>query len=128
MIVLDAIVLIGFMHDQDQRHQAAVTLLRNAAGEPFGVSPLTLAEAMVGPARLGRLPAAEQMLQDIGVAEVPFPPRAAAKLAQLRATSGLKMPDCCVLLAAQSTQASLATFDQRLAGAAIARGITVVAA
>ena len=118
MIVLDANVLIGFIFDQDAHHQAAVTLLRKAASESFGVSPVTLAEALVAPTRLGRLKAAEQMLQDIGVAELAFPRDAAVRLAQLRVESGLKMPDCCVLLAAITTSATVATFDDHLANVA----------
>lgn len=123
MIVLDASVLIGFIFDQDAHHDAAVGLLRDAASDPFGVSPVTLAEALVAPTRLGRVKAAEQMLQDIGVTEVPLPRDAAVQLAQLRVESGLKMPDCCVLLAAITTNGAVATFDDRLANVATARRI-----
>jgi len=100
VIVLDASVLIGFIFDQDAHHAAAVALLRDEAGNAFGVSPVTLAEALVAPTRLGRLAAAERMLLEIGVTEIPLPRDAALQLAKLRVESGLKMPDCCVLLAA----------------------------
>ena len=128
MIVLDASVLIAFIYDQDVHHQAAVTLLRDAAHETFGASPLTLAEVLVAPARLGRITTAEGMLGDIGVTEVPFPADAAVTLAQLRVESGLKMPDCCVLLAAHTTGAALATFDDRLAKVAARRRLSVLTA
>lgn len=128
MIVLDASVLIGFMFEQDGHHGAAVSLLRNAGGAPLGVSQLTLAEVLVVPTRLDRLDAAEQMLTELGVTEVPLPSGAARRLAQLRVEAGLKMPDCCVLLAAQTTSGSLATFDGRLAREAARRGIEVIAA
>ena len=123
MIVLDAGVLIGCMFDQDTRHDAAVALLSGAAHELFGISPITLAEALVAPSRLGRVPAAEQMLRQIGVTEVPFPRGAAVQLADLRVHSGLRMPDCCVLLAALTAGATIATFDERLARSAAAYGI-----
>ena len=47
------------------------------------------------------------------------------RLAELRATSGLKLPDCCVLDVALHHQASLATFDDALAAAARQRGVRV---
>ena len=43
-------------------------------------------------------------------------------LAELRVSSGLRMPDCCVLLAAHATGGTVATFDHRLADAARALG------
>jgi predicted nucleic acid-binding protein len=39
----------------------------------------------------------------------------------------LKLPDCCVLLAAETVDASLATFDERLAAVAEELGHSVVA-
>lgn len=126
MIVLDASVLIGFIFDQDPHHAAAVALLREAAGGSFGVSPVTLAEALVAPTRLGRVKAAERMLLEIGVTEIPLPPDAAVQLAELRVESGVKMPDCCVLLAAITSHGAVATFDSRLANAATARHIPTI--
>lgn len=123
MIVLDASVLIGFIFDQDAHHDAAVALLRDAANESFGVSPVTLAEALVAPTRLGRVRAAERMLLEIGVTEIPLPHDAAVQLAELRVESGLKMPDCCVLLAAITSNGTVATFDSRLASGATVRHI-----
>ncbi|MBK5307660.1 MAG: PIN domain-containing protein [Frankiaceae bacterium] len=128
MIVLDASVLIGFMFEQDDHHGAAVSLLRNVVGAPLGVSQLTLAEVLVVPTRLHRLDAAEQMLVDLGVTEVLLPSGASRRLAELRVETGLKLPDCCVLLTAQTVSGSLATFDDRLARETTSRGIEVIAA
>ncbi len=48
------------------------------------------------------------------------------RLATLRAGTGLKMPDCCVLLAVQESAAkALVTFDERLRTHAVRRGIAV---
>ena len=126
MIVLDASVLIGFIFDQDAHHAAAVALLRDEAGNAFGVSPVTLAEALVAPTRLGRVAAAERMLLEIGVTEIPLPRDAALQLAELRVKSGLKMPDCCVLLAAITSNGAVATFDSRLKSVATSRDIRVL--
>jgi len=126
VIVLDASVLIGFIFDQDAHHAAAVALLRDEAGNAFGVSPVTLAEALVAPTRLGRLAAAERMLLEIGVTEIPLPRDAALQLAKLRVESGLKMPDCCVLLAAITSNGAVATFDSRLKSVATSRDMRVL--
>lgn len=45
------------------------------------------------------------------------------RLAELRASSGLKLPDCCVPDVAIHHQASLATFDDTLAAAARTRSV-----
>ena len=66
------------------------------------------------------------VLHDLEVEELPFPADTAVKLAGLRAGTGLKMPDCCVLLAAEDAGASVACFDDRLAGGAEERGLAVI--
>lgn len=94
-------------------------------GEDLGVSPLTLAEMLVGPVRAGRLRVAEQMLHDIEVTELPCPPDAAPRLAQLRVDYSLRLPDCCVLPAAEEASALVATFDAQLNAAATNRNIGI---
>jgi rRNA-processing protein FCF1 len=44
-------------------------------------------------------------------------------LAELRAETGLKLPDCCVSRAAQQSGAAILTFDHRLGADARERGI-----
>ena len=126
MIVLDANVLIAVLTPADGHHRAGLDLLARAiaGAEDLLVNPVTLAEALVFPAREGRVRAAEQAaaLAELGVTEVPFPPGAASDLAMLR-TTGLKMPDCCVLLTAMDRQAALASFDDQLRRAANTHGV-----
>jgi hypothetical protein len=55
-----------------------------------------------------------------------FPSDTAVRLAELRVITGLKMPDCCVLLAAENAAASVASFDERLAQAADMRNLPVL--
>lgn len=45
------------------------------------------------------------------------------RLAQLRTDTGLKLPDCCVLLAAQDHDAHLVSFDTNLLKAARKLGL-----
>jgi predicted nucleic acid-binding protein len=63
---------------------------------------------------------------ELEIDELPFPDGAAVKLATLRFETNLKMPDCCVLLAAEAAGARVASFDDRLREAAKVRGLTVV--
>lgn len=126
MIVLDASVLIAYLDDQDRHHVAAEALLAEAINDDLGANSLTLAEVLVVPAQGGRLDLVRAVLQDLEVAELPFPADAAVKLAQLRASTGLKMPDCCVLLAAEDSGARVACFDDRLARAAEERDLEVI--
>jgi hypothetical protein len=69
----------------------------------------------VGPARAGKLDVARAALGTLEVEEVPVRVGAAVRLAGLRADTGLKLPDCCVLLAAQEVHAdAVLTFDDQL--------------
>jgi predicted nucleic acid-binding protein len=126
VIVLDANVLIAVLTPADAHHRAGRELLARAVAdaEDLLVTPVTLGEALMFPARQGRARVAEQAaaLAELGVTEVPFPPGAAADLAMLRST-GLKMPDCCVLLTAMDREAALASFDDQLRRAALIHGV-----
>ena len=126
MIVLDASVLIAYFDGEDEHHAAAETLLADAIDDDIGANSLTLAEVLVVPVRDGRRDAVEAALRDLEVQELPFPADTAVRLAGLRVSTGLRMPDCCVLLAAEDAAASVASFDQRLAQAAEDRDMPVV--
>ena len=123
MIVLDASVLIAYLDGADAHHHAAEAMLEAALDEEIGVNSLTLAEVLVVPARDGRIDQVRDILADLDVRELPFPRDTAAQLATLRARTGLKMPDCCVLLAAQTHSGAIASFDDRLLAAAQEHGL-----
>jgi len=128
VIVLDASVLIAYLTPVDSNHQAAQSFLLSSAvddGENLLVNPVTLAEALVWPAGNGRLDVVLAELTELGVTEAPFPPGTARTLAGLRVTSGLKLPDCIVLLTALEHRAVLASFDNRLRRTAALHGVEV---
>lgn len=125
MIVLDASVLIAHLDGNDRHHGRATVLLAAAEHETLGASPISLAEVLVGPARVGVLDRATAALDLLGVATVPLPADAPTRLASLRAGTGLKLPDCCVLLAAETSRAAVASFDDRLTGVASRLGFAV---
>ncbi len=115
MIVLDASALIAHLDADDAQHQRAVERMIELAEHPLGCSSITLAEVLVGPARAGRLDAAERVVRELGVTEIRLGEGTAPRLAELRAQTGLKLPDCCVLLAAQDCGAqAVLTLDDRL--------------
>jgi predicted nucleic acid-binding protein len=114
VIVLDASVLIAHLDADDAHHERARERLLDAAGHQFAASAITLAEVLVGPIRAGRLREARAALQALGIAELPLPANAAERLALLRAETQLKLPDCCVLLAAEDAECRVLTFDERL--------------
>ncbi|MGI9157131.1 MAG: type II toxin-antitoxin system VapC family toxin [Marmoricola sp.] len=125
MIVLDASVLIGYLDGNDAHHSAAEALLAGVVDDDLAVNVLTLGEVLVAPTREGRLEAVMDALAELEVAELAFPADAAPQLAQLRVATGLKMPDCCVLLSAAVAKATVGSLDDRLLQAAAGRGLTV---
>lgn len=125
MIVLDASVIIAHLDGTDAHHDRATQLLLNLVDEPLAASPVSLAEVLVGPARTGQLDRARSAVDELGVQSLALGDDAPAALALLRAATGLKLPDCCVLHAAEQTGAGVATFDERLAATARGRGVHV---
>lgn len=125
MITLDASVVIAHLYPHDLHHRAATAYLRASAGEGFIIHSLNLAEVLVGGVKVGR---GQEMLTDleaIGIRVTDRQDGEPLRLANLRATSGLKLPDCCALDTALTTASTLATFDEALAKAAHQRHVTV---
>jgi predicted nucleic acid-binding protein len=119
VIVLDASVLIAHLDANDALHARAEDALLATADQPLRCSPITLAEVLVGPARQDQVGAARAALSQLEVEQIPLRGDAAVRLAELRAHTGLKLPDCCVLLAAQDAGAdAVLTFDDALGRAA----------
>lgn len=121
-VVLDASVLIGHLDERDPHHARAVNLLQAADRQMLGASAITLAETLVPPARAGRL-ADAQALSRLGVQELALGEKASSRLARLRADLGVKLPDCCVLLAAQEHAATVASRDAGVIKAARKLGL-----
>ncbi|MGE2715173.1 type II toxin-antitoxin system VapC family toxin [Mycolicibacterium litorale] len=125
MIILDASVLIAHFESADAHHVEAADLLAAHASEPFGSSVITLAEVYVGAARAGRADLLDYLLSRLEVESLDLPAGSARRLGELRATTGLKMPDCCVLYTAEHHAADIATFDARLAARAAELGMAL---
>ena len=126
MIVLDASVLIGHLDARDPHHAKATALLEASGGEPLGASAITLAETLVAPARAKRLDEAKAALERLGVEELKLGEDAPGRLARLRAETGRKLPDCCVLEAALRHEGAVASLDGDLRKAALSLRLDVV--
>ncbi len=111
LTVVDASVLIAWLDAADPHHADAIRTLTHV--DRFVVHPLTLAEVLVHPVRLGLEGDVVARLGAIGmiVSSLPIDPVA---LARIRAESGLKMPDCVVVACARAHLADISTFDSRL--------------
>jgi predicted nucleic acid-binding protein len=124
---LDAGLLIAHFSPRDAHHAAATEHLA-ATADTHWIGPLALAEVLVPHVEAGSVDDLLGILATLGIREAPLAEDAAVRLAVLRATTGLKMPDCCVLLTAEQTGSAVATFDARLRRAAERVGLAVVPA
>ena len=113
--MLDAGILIAHLDGHDEHHSRAGRFLESVASEAFGVSPLTLAEVLVPPTQQGRAEDAHAALRGVRVITIALDDASPTRLAELRVATRLKLPDCCVLLAAEQAGAEVATFDDALA-------------
>ncbi|GAB3224842.1 type II toxin-antitoxin system VapC family toxin [Mycolicibacterium hippocampi] len=123
MIALDASVLIAHLNPADPHHEAATDILLAGTPGEMLAHTITLAEVLVGGVRIGQGVSMRDDLRAAGIAVAPHDDEEPLRLAELRASSGLKLPDCCVLDVAIRHQASLATFDKALAAVAAKRGV-----
>lgn len=128
MIALDASVLIAHLNPVDSHHAVATELLLSNLSESFVIHPITMAEILVGAARFGREAQMHGDLLAMGIQVAPRDDEEPLRLARLRATTKLKLPDCCILDTAMAAGTALATFDRALAEAAVAHRIPVLPA
>ncbi len=127
MIILDASILIAHLESADSHHARATEILLAHCDGEFASSTVTLAEVLVGAIRADRGDHARDALAEMQIHNVGLQADAAWELAQLRVSTGLKLPDCCVLYAARNLPpAPVATFDARLAAGAATLGIGIV--
>lgn len=119
--MLDASILLAYFDSRDAHSEAANAILQDA--DALAASVLTLAESLVGADAAGRMQEQLDALADLEIRPEPIGDGDAAMLARLRSRTGLKMPDCCVLHAAERLNAdAVATRDRALAEAARALG------
>lgn len=94
----------------DPHHQPATQILLGGALGRMRVHAMTLAEVLVGGVRIGQGASMRDDLDAAGIVLAPYDDDELLRLAELRVSTGLKLPDCCVLDAAIQHRAMLATF------------------
>jgi predicted nucleic acid-binding protein len=124
MIVLDASVVIAHFGRDDVHARRAFDVLDTE--DELLLHPLTLAEVLTRPVRGGQEYQTLALLENIGIDRWLPDLDEPLRIARLRATTKLKLPDCCVLSAAMATGGAIATFDAALAAEAQEAGLAVV--
>ncbi|MFM8599539.1 MAG: type II toxin-antitoxin system VapC family toxin [Mycobacterium sp.] len=125
MIALDASVIIAHLNRADPHHEAATQTLLDATPGRMLVHTVTLAEVLVGGVRIGQGASMQNDLHAAGIVLAPYHDDEPLRLAELRVSTGLRLPDCCVLGVAIHHRASLATFDSTLADVAHRNGVAL---
>jgi predicted nucleic acid-binding protein len=123
VIVFDAGVLIAYLTADDLFHDAARDFMEEYEEFEFAANVFTVAETLVRPIRSNDEGVARGTLESIGLRILGLEPREAAELADIRVTSGLKMPDAVVVHSALQHAAQLVTTDRTVARAAADRGL-----
>lgn len=128
MIVADASWIVALRDSNDAHHVEAAEINDTVVDERVLLHPVTFAECLVAPAKLG-------MVEDAAVAlraafEVTEVDRdAPLRWASLRADTGLRLPDVIILDTALHHGArAIATFDEKLAARSLDRKLKIFGA
>jgi predicted nucleic acid-binding protein len=125
-VVLDADVLIGALDGNDPHHSRARTLFRTWQRQDVTrlVSVVNLTEVLIAPATdRQRLLAAREAIAALGVTIHQPTETVGVAAARLRAAHPISLPDAYCLATARSTEAHLASFDEKVLRAAELEGI-----
>ena len=125
MIALDASFVIALRSRHEPHSRLASAVITTGVARTLLIHPLTLAEVLVDPARAEREIDVRDALVESGVTTWEPDPDEPLRIARLRATTDLQLPDCVVLALAEHAGATLASFDDRLRTVARARGLRV---
>ena len=127
LVVLDASALIALYSSRDVHHGWAIDLFMKTVDSELVIPALTFAEVLARPIQVGKRNEFQRSIEKLGLRVLPLDAGASIELANLRASTRLKMPDAVVLHRAQAAQAALATTDLKLAMVARERGVPVFA-
>lgn len=124
LVTLDASVLIAVSDPDDAHHDQAAGFFRSSLFERnLVVHPFNISEAAVRPSQAGLADRVRGLWGFLGVRVTKVDDDQPWRLASLRVSTGLGLPDCCVLDTARQTSSAVATFDSRLARQAEQLGV-----
>lgn len=116
LVTLDANVLIALTDEDDPHHEDASWFIRRSTFRgTLQIHPFNIAEAAIRPSAAGVVDQVRRIWDLLGVHVTKVDGEQPWRLASLRASTGLGLPDCCVLDTARHTSSAVATFDTRLA-------------
>jgi predicted nucleic acid-binding protein len=115
LIVVDASILIALLDSNDSLHSAATTALLAHTGDDLTIPASAYSEALVRPARAGRLAEAKAVVGSLLLMVTPLTEAIAEAAAMLRAGhQGLRLPDALVIASGTSLNADrILTGDAR---------------
>jgi predicted nucleic acid-binding protein len=120
-IVLDADIVIGALDGNDPHHARARTLFRGWQRQEASrlISVVNLTEVLVAPANdRQRLLAAREAIAALGITVHQPGEAVGVDAARLRAAHPISLPDAYCLATARSTNAAVASFDEKVLRAA----------
>ena len=124
-ITLDATVLIALAKQDDTHHEWAKEFLLDVAEAQLCIASLTLAEVLVHPVRQKVAKKFLNAMNGLNLEVLTLSEEDVLGLAQVRVSSGLRMPDAVVLHAAITHKTEIVTADQQLARAGLAHKVAV---
>ena len=125
IVVLDASALIALLSSDDPHHDWAVQMFIDTVACNYQMTALNKAEAMVHPTRLGKLESFLASLEHLRIEVAAIEDIDTVGIAEIRATTNLKMPDALVLYQAEKVQGAIATTDNELTRVARSRSVGV---
>lgn len=125
VVVLDAGALIALYDGNDAHHEWARMLLTHTADDQLVMSALTYAEVLVRPTQAGSASVFDRGIAGLHIQIAEISEHDARKIAEIRASTALRMPDAVVVFEARRAGAAVATTDKQLAKSARESGLMV---
>lgn len=113
-LVFDANVVIALFDRNNYHHDKALRCYLESSSSDIYLSAITHAEILTHPASSGELKFFVKNIKSAGFNIVDLTDDLSVEVAKVRSSTGLKMPDSCVLALAKSLNADLVTFDQAI--------------
>jgi predicted nucleic acid-binding protein len=114
-VILDSSALIALYSNHDKHHDWAMKMFMETIEFQLAMPVLTYAEALIHPLRSGKKKEFQAGIRGLGIEISSIPHESVDQIAELRASTKLRMPDVVVLSEAMNTSSAIATTDQLLA-------------
>jgi predicted nucleic acid-binding protein len=113
-VILDSSALIALYSSRDKHHGWAMKMFMETMEFQLAMPVLTYAEALIHPMRAGKKKEFQAGIRGLGIEISSIPHESVDQIAELRASTKLRMPDVVVLSEAMNTSSAIATTDHLL--------------